>query len=51
MTRKMVDYNSCDSPYISFEKHGDEYSLGIEYTLSSLKAEIKSFKVDSYKII
>lgn len=51
MNRKIVDYRSCDSPYISYEQHGDEYSLDIEYTLRSLTIEIRSCKVDNDKII
>jgi len=51
MTRKMVDYNSQDSPYKSDEQHGDEYSLDIKDTLRSLKEDIISCKVDNDRII
>ena len=47
----MVDYSSYDSPYRSDEQHRDACSPGIAYTLRSLKAEIKSCKVDNDKII
>lgn len=51
MTKKMVDYNSCDSPYKSYEKHGGGYPPDIGDTLRSLKVEIRCCKVDSDKII
>lgn len=51
MTRRMVDYSSCDSPYILDEKHGDGYSPSIEDTVRSLKLKIKSCKEDNDMII
>ena len=51
MTRKMVDYNSHDSPHISVGKQGEEYSLGIADTLSSLREEIKSCKPDNDSLV
>jgi len=42
MTRKMVGYNSHDSPYISVGQQGEEYSPSIEDTLRSLREEIRS---------
>ena len=44
MTRKMVEYNSHDFPYISNEQYGDGYSPDIADTLRSLKEEIRSYK-------
>ena len=38
MSRNMVDYSSQDSPYRSYEQHGDEYSPHIEDSLRCLKA-------------
>jgi len=51
MTSRMVEYISRDSPYISGEKYGNEYSLDKAYTLQSLKAKIRSCEVDSDRII
>jgi len=51
MTSIMVDYIACDSPYISGEKYGNEYSLDKADTLQSLKAKIKICEVDSDRII
>ena len=51
MTRKVVDYNSRDSPYILVGQQGDEYSLTIANTLRSLRAEIKSCKVDNDRLV
>lgn len=51
MMSGMVEYSSCGYPYISVEKHGEEYSLYIADTLISLKAEIRSFKADNDMII
>lgn len=50
MARKMVDYNSRDSPYKSVEKQGDEYSPDIANTLRSLNAQVRSFKVDNDRL-
>jgi len=47
----MVDCSSRDSPYRSYEKHGDEYSPHIKDTLRSLKVEIRSCKEDNHRII
>jgi len=47
----MVDYSSRDSPYKLDKKHGDEYSPHVTDTLRSLKAKIRSCKVDNDKII
>ena len=51
MNRKMVDYSSRDSPYRSYEQHGDEYYPDMEDTLRSLKVEIKSCKANNDKLI
>lgn len=47
----MVDYKSHDSPYMSVEKQGDEYSPHIADTLRILKVEIRSCKEDNDRII
>ena len=44
MTRKVVEYSSCDSPYKLDEQHVDQYSPHIEDTLRILKAETRSCK-------
>lgn len=55
--KKIKDYeknsglHSCDSPYKSIEKQGDEYSPDIADTLRSLKVEIRSWRVDNDRII
>lgn len=51
MMRKMVDYSSRDSSYISVRQQGDEYSLGIVETLRSLREEIKSYKEDNKMLV
>lgn len=51
MTRKMVDYNSCDSSYSLDEQHGNEHSPDIADTLRALKEKIKSCKEDNDRII
>ena len=47
MTRKMVDYNSRDSPYGSDEKCGVRNSSNLADTLRSLKEELRSCKEDN----
>lgn len=47
----MLDYNSWDSPYRSAKQQGDEYSPNIADALRSLKANIRSCKVDNDNII
>lgn len=47
MTSNMVDYNSRDSPYRSYEKHGEGYSLDIVDTQGNLKEEIRICKEDN----
>jgi len=51
MTRRMVDYISCDSVYKSNDQERDEYSLDIVDNLRILKVEIKSHKEDNDSII
>ena len=51
MTSKMVDYSSRDSPYRSYEQHGEGYSPDITDTLRNLKSEIRSCKEDNDLII
>ena len=45
MTRKMVDYNSRDSPYGSDEKRGVGDSSDLEDKLRSLKEKIRICKL------
>jgi len=47
----MVDYNSCDSPYKSVGKQGEEYYPSVVDTLRSLRAEIRSCKVENYRLV
>lgn len=51
MMRKMVDYSSHESPYISVEKQGEEYSPGVADTLRSLRAKIRSCKADNCRLV
>lgn len=51
MTRKMVDHSSRDSTYRLVGQQGDEYSPDIADTLTSLRVEIKSCKVDNDRLL
>lgn len=51
MMRKMVDYNSRDSPYRLIEYQGHEYSLDITNTLRSLKVDIRSCKAENDRLV
>ena len=51
MTRKMVDYNSRDTPYISVGQLGDGYSPSVVDTLRSLREEIISCKEDNDRLV